>query len=1439
MDAFIGNINSIYWTGVLARSTNGWYTKAHGQMVHLDGLYNEDLKNEMIMVYEAAVQLQEGQIYLKVDGNQVVEIPSTQDLHLVKEICAGVGGMSQGLFALNFKTVAFLECNDFMCQALERNYTGKVICGDVTKPQDRQRLHETPSPSRGMITCGFPCQPISSQGDKRGEYDERSKPFFGAIKACWEQQASAVLLECTPAALEAWYIQEELQKLSWSLGMQVQQRILTLSNTWPCRRTRWWALMVPQHYYFTEIGDLPVDEHMQDIDSIFSTWPEWDEDTMSQLRVEDWEMEKYQDARYGSDQRRLGQKGPCPCILHSYGHPLVACPCGCRTSGFSEQRLLHGGLRGFYIVNKETKEARMLHPKEAALLCTMDPHMVFPGSGRDGLCLVGQCAAPIQAFWMVAHVSTSKQMGQKDLLEAVNHFKFQLLRQAYGAWPHEFPMELHMRDWEEQASFTILTKKRPMVQDILQAEDRMGKRGEIITIGDLLGKFGPDIKVGPGTVTGEIIMSKKNKMARSRPEKVMLLHYVKCQITGENGNDYEAVEAEAGTYLFEIFAKLGIWVDIEGSKDHQGVLWRADDRVWQPTIWMEYYQRKAKPMEGYGTHHRFGLTNGGVDWMAKTLVQLAQKKIIWIPSEITSCIFKKKEMDNEELIYMTATLYGAISAVVWNHHWFLIKLQVDGQLLHIEVWDGQEAEYQEEVALLGSQLKKALGIAGYYIEHKRELDQIYPFTCGTVALQHLGVCLKLWSAKNAPDELKWHQGLLHLCKPEDKLCGWGKATLQTPSSEERDAMWRLRDLLQQHGVPESRTEERAMVALSKMGLPGLMEALNNRNPWSALKALGSSPKVNMLLVKPDELDKQIKLRAQNKFKVSGAAKRGSTRQRKDEVIPDADSLILVDGSFIYSDGRAAKQLPMKEVGSNRTGIAFGAVADVLPFLAEGKSLSMEGLAVLTTAPIPTESEGLLPVRHLRYPAIYGPTGEAILLEGSMAQLGDDNICRRNEKIQVEHDALETVTIKVAIYRDEWPGEWKELAEAPLKVLTRRKPIFVLCRGQRCGGDCGKFHAPVDAEMDSVITDLWSRTWQSNRGGKTSPTEATQFQVLMRTPQICFKSLQALSGEDGVYVEPRKEDGRGPDPNYVVVWLENGTLAEAQHRQRTLDKIYAVCRFNHRYGLRVAAKDAEHIHGQVTPEIPFHGFQVQRIYEIRPLPHGMQKSGVQKLLKAAGWNAKPLQPHRADKNGAGWLVGTECEPPSIVMATTSGDITVTLHKQVKDRDHLPVVLSSSRTKAHIQKQPKGSVPDQESHDKKKNDQDPWAGWKDPWSRRGQHQEDDPMPAITKIDEVEGRLQGRIHQAIDQKMALEADARFKKLEVDVAEMKQQHVKYEGWFQEAAAASNNTQTQMVELQKQVTMQKQDMVTMKSDIGQVRSEIQTGFASIEALLNKKHRTE
>ena len=177
----------------------------------------------------------------------------------------------------------------------------------------------------------------------------------------------------------------------------------------------------------------------------------------------------------------------------------------------------------------------------------------------------------------------------------------------------------------------------------------------------------------------------------------------------------------------------------------------------------------------------------------------------------------------------------------------------------------------------------------------------------------------------------------------------------------------------------------------------------------------------------------------------------------------------------------------------------------------------------------------------------------------------------------------------------------------MKAITAEFPSFVLCNGfEMCFGQCVKYHPPVDAELDGVILDLWSRSWQSLRGRRP-------VQALLRVPSICWVTLQALSGTKGLYLEPRSPDGRCPDEHPAVIWILQGNLGMAQHRLRTMERVQAVVRNGTKYGIRVAKKDAESAHKKVTPEQEFYNFNIQKVFELRPLPHGTQRAGVQQFF----------------------------------------------------------------------------------------------------------------------------------------------------------------------------------------------------------------------------------
>lgn len=254
------------------------------------------------------------------------------------------------------------------------------------------------------------------------------------------------------------------------------------------------------------------------------------------------------------------------------------------------------------------------------------------------------------------------------------------------------------------------------------------------------------------------------------------------------------------------------------------------------------------------------------------------------------------------------------------------------------------------------------------------------------------------------------------------------------------------------------------------------------------------------------------------------------------------------------------------------------------------------------------------------------------MEGSLIQLGDQTIHRVENPNRIQIDEMLTTIVKVVVYRDEWPHSWDTFTLSPVKAILQQFPVFVLCKGINCGDGCKKYHPPVDAELGSVIADVWNRFWISLRGKKMPAAEADIFQVYFRIPQVCLATLHWLSGNAGLYVEPRSTDGRSSDPSMAVIWLPGSNLSDAIHKQKTTEKTLPVTRFGSKYGVRVLVKDEAQIRAKMGAEESQPKILVQQIYEMRPLPHGTTRKSLTQILSELGWAAKPIQPGRADAIG---------------------------------------------------------------------------------------------------------------------------------------------------------------------------------------------------------------
>lgn len=101
----------------------------------------------------------------------------------VLDLFSGIGGFSLGLERTGgFKTVAFCEIEPFCQKVLRRHWPDVPIHDDV-----RQLNGEI---NADVITGGYPCQPFSNAGKRRGEKDDRHLwpemyRIIGAVRPRW------------------------------------------------------------------------------------------------------------------------------------------------------------------------------------------------------------------------------------------------------------------------------------------------------------------------------------------------------------------------------------------------------------------------------------------------------------------------------------------------------------------------------------------------------------------------------------------------------------------------------------------------------------------------------------------------------------------------------------------------------------------------------------------------------------------------------------------------------------------------------------------------------------------------------------------------------------------------------------------------------------------------------------------------------------------------------------------------------------------------------------------------------------------------------------------------------------------------------------------------------------------------------------------------------
>jgi DNA (cytosine-5)-methyltransferase 1 len=89
------------------------------------------------------------------------------------DLFSGIGGFSLGLESAGLvETVAFCDFDKYCQQVLNKNFPGVPVYGDV-KELNHDKLKADGINQIDIITGGYPCQPFSVAGRKKGEEDPR------------------------------------------------------------------------------------------------------------------------------------------------------------------------------------------------------------------------------------------------------------------------------------------------------------------------------------------------------------------------------------------------------------------------------------------------------------------------------------------------------------------------------------------------------------------------------------------------------------------------------------------------------------------------------------------------------------------------------------------------------------------------------------------------------------------------------------------------------------------------------------------------------------------------------------------------------------------------------------------------------------------------------------------------------------------------------------------------------------------------------------------------------------------------------------------------------------------------------------------------------------------------------------------------------------------
>ena len=1368
------------------------------------------------------------------------------------DLCCGLGGMSQGAREIGVPTLAAMDISQIACEAFARNHHCDVIYGNIMDPFDVARVFAKAGCVQAGITCGFPCPPFSTRGDALGFNDQRAEIFFHTLNAAYLMGFQFLILECTPMAGKYALLRNTLEEFAEATGMKIYENTLRLQDVWPCFRTRWWCILLPAevHRESLSLPGLPSCPQFAKVSDVLPLWPVWSDVEDAALTWTPAECQLYLSLASPMDFVLRGVDR-CPTLLHSMGHHTLPCPCGCRASGLSKARLVKDGLSLVALPSPTSLDGfRHLHPAEAGYLVTLPPDFQFCLSDiRRDLPLVGNIAAPVQMQWVLT-------FGLKALQEAgLASFPFDLgnpdrllLQTLERNIQHRQQLWTSIRTCHAQTitllhegtTYEVRISPNTTVAQLMQAQRQLFGWGSRVSV--LLDGIPQSPLALLAVGTYEIVSSQPRQLA-AVPTGPIMIH------VDHVGLPFQCT-LPAGVTLATVLQPLGITYRAGLSLQTPLRTYYWGDQIWESTHGQ--LRGAGFALDSQSGLHATELYNELHDLMR--LLPEWQRSDVWLMDFFLMQDILRRPRNLGLLLLersrpSTVPRWVVVPLLV-RQHWALLIFDLRTGIP--TYFDGISEFMLSEVLDFLWLLQTAFHRVPSTLRHEVPLEQTDGHHCGTLVCHNFGLYFGLFSVMGSEDLLKWHQTI----RSTENFRGSGASDYATAHE------WLIRFLVTK-GVDESNVANRAALALKKLGTAPIVRAINQPNPWQALKLLGNQQSKPFLWVEHGELQKHIARTAKQNFGASASHKKskgkGKGPKKVEPVVPiQPELLTLVPKSFTDQSGVELAQISLEQVSPEARGLVITSLQQATRFLSDQRRVSVDALALLTTTEVPQALHGALTVQHLVWPGLL--EADPILIRGSCIQLGDVAVKMVLGKTPAP-SGLDPDLLKVMVYRDQWPLDWTGFISGPLKALIHRFDALKYCDGIVCGGapQCGKFHPAVEEEVELSILDAFQWRWTDMQGAQTSSTKSQVFSVLIRVPPSATSQILQLSATDGLYTELRAVNTSGTHPKYAVVWVK-GDLQQAVHLKCQSTKALHIVRFFSKYGLRCLAGDHEAMHKQFHPKDPFVACGRSFLFEVGPWPFGISKQAMIDVLVGEGWKARPIRPGKGTQHGRFWLLGSDDNPPSPVIRVGEHALTITKIQEAIAPKEKTNIVASLRTLHKLQ---------HHTQEDPLQISDPWAAFSKQAASSttvipSRFSELETQLKSSVFEQVQEQVSSSVQQQVEERLKdykdygqapMEiADPRLDRLEQNVDELRAQSAHFQQWFTEAGEKMgdlfNQIQRQdasIINLNEQVSVAAATAESVQKQVGQLRNDVRVDLEAsmskqterLEALFSKRSRTE